>query len=449
MGKSQKAKPQDVTEKFSNNIAKTKGFAALIAKPRLSLIKYRAFYVVLSEIEEGHTAENSYDIHIKPMAKMLGIDHNKLMDNMRKVTKEMIGTVLEWTDSNGIFRQSGLLAGADYIEDEYVIRVSLAKNLVPHLIKMKKGYDWLYPAKVPLSFKKISSFTFYDLCCLILDEAGEHATYASKSFDEYTMREYLNMHDSYVNNISGLNRVAIQPAVEEVNKFSQLQVSCEPNKEGQRIIGWLLEVRYRPNTVPIVQPFEQTLFSEEELIPSIDDLKRTIVKGYGVSWYVFNKFLRDYGDKAPSRMWRNMNYVIRLKKKADSFPRYFYTAVTNDFELKERVAKAELEGRKKASAVVSAKLQKQMDEQIRKIDESTPALSKEEIQEFLAKFKKESRQTVRAEEEPTVYAPSTLQPEEIVALIESLPEGSRHRLDLETRYANIINQLAQSPFDSN
>jgi hypothetical protein len=441
MNDKKKDKPREVIrlQTTSASIAKTKGFAFMIAKPKkLSVMKYRVFYIVMSQVEEHHTAETVYEIDVAALAEHLGIEKHKLMENMRKVTKEMIGTVLEWYDEKGNLKQAGLLAESEHVPNEYIIKVMVAKSFIAQLAQMKKAYDLNYPMGGPLCFDNVPSFVFFDICLICLKEYN-----GIRKYDVDEMRADLMIEpDKYVGNNPGFNAKVIVKVVEDMNKYTNLDVECNPRYEGKKIVGWTLCVRYKDGQHPVEPlPFMQTLLGFDEQVPSIEELRRTLVDGYGVSWYVFNKFVRDYGFKAADRMWRNMNYVLKIKK-VNNFPRYFYSAVIGDFDIQDRLVQAELEGKKRATALASAKLQKQMEDEIKQLDEELPSLSAGEVQEFLDKMRAEVAATKQPEAPMTTTASTTLLPEEIYAMIESLPEGI-HRQQLEERYANIINKFKQ------
>jgi hypothetical protein len=439
---SKKDNPHEVIrlQTTSGNIAKTRGFAFMIAKPKkLSVMKYRVFYIVMSQVEEHHTAETVYEIDVAALAEHLGIEKHKLMENMRKVTKEMIGTVLEWYDEKGNLKQAGLLAESEHVPNEYIIKVMVAKSFIAQLAQMKKAYDLNYPMGGPLCFDNVASFVFFDMCLICIKEYNGVREY---NVDE--MRADLTIEpEKYVGNNPGLNAKVIVKAVEDMNKYTNLDVECNPRYEGRKIIGWVLYSCYKDGQRPVEpMPFMQTLLGFDEQAPNIEELRRTLVNGYNVSWYVFNKFVRDYGLKAADRMWRNMNYVLKMKK-VSNFPRYFYSAVIGDFDMQDRLVQGELEGKKKAAAIASAKLQKQMEDEIKHFDEELPVLSNEEVQEFLNKMRTEvaaTKQLNESEMQVTATVSTILSPEEIYAMIESLSEGP-HKQRLEERYADIINRF--------
>ena len=200
-------------------------------KYELTVVEQKMLGYIISMIKPGKPGEPpilNYEFDIRHFCKICGIDYDnganyayikdslkKLRDNSFWITDENQDEVLlSWIESPRIKKKSGKVG----------IRIS--EEMIPYLYELNVRFT-SYELYQILALKSSYSIRLYELL-------ASYAFAKKKSFDVDSLKTLIQCpHKEY----KDLRRYAIEPAVKEINEYTDLVVSWEPIKQGRKVIS--------------------------------------------------------------------------------------------------------------------------------------------------------------------------------------------------------------------
>ena len=212
----------------------------LIQKSRfnLSLQQQKIILFLISQITPFDKEFNTYEFDIREFCKVCGIDYDngnnymKLKEQIKSIAdksmwveiEENEETLLRWIEKPYINKRSGL------------IRIRLDEDMKPYLLNLKKNYTQ-YELIYTLHFKSKYTIRLYELIKSIhYKELETYKVYYT--IDE--IRNRLGVENGRYKELKNLKARVLDIAVEEINKYSDKQISYKNVKKGRIIIAIVL-----------------------------------------------------------------------------------------------------------------------------------------------------------------------------------------------------------------
>jgi plasmid replication initiation protein len=198
-------------------------------KYELSVLEQKVWGFILSTIKPPENSANQpmyrYDFDIRTFCKVCGIEVDsgknyqnvknalqKLADNSFWIEEGDTELLFQWITTPRITKKSG------------IVTVKISDDVMPYLYNLKQRFT-SYEFYQILALKGSNSIALYEL-------------FKSYSFQEKKVlsideiKKYLSIGDKY-KEYKAFRRKIIEPAIEEINEFTDLNVSWEPIKEGR------------------------------------------------------------------------------------------------------------------------------------------------------------------------------------------------------------------------
>ena len=210
----------------------------LIQKSRFDLTtqQQKVVLYLISQITPFDEDFKQYEFDIREFCKVCGIDYDNggnyelLKQQIKKIADKSIWvklgdddgeTLLRWIEKPYINKKSG------------IIRIKLDNDMKPFLLKLKKNYTQ-YDLLYTLHFKSKYSIRLYELIKSI--HYNDLETY-KRIYSIEEIRRLLGVEDGKLLEWKNLKARVLNTAIEEVNKYSDKNVSLDCIKRVNKVVG--------------------------------------------------------------------------------------------------------------------------------------------------------------------------------------------------------------------
>lgn len=168
----------------------------------------------------------------------------------------------------------GLITRQEYREGEGRVWLRFDEDLIPHLVGLREKFTQ-YRLKDVYQFARASTWRVYEILKQFKEAGKREIEIEDFKRMTATTGKYPRPTD--------LKARVIDPAIEEINATSDLQVQYEQKKRGRRITGFTFIIRDNPNTKTPqerVRAAAESLDNGRELVPA---LAQILTEDYRVS----------------------------------------------------------------------------------------------------------------------------------------------------------------------
>lgn len=303
--------PNEVILKEDSEIKKNKMLVFAKTLPsNLSVPAQRVFLALLSAIKENEKG-NQFYIKGKDIAALTGLPANVVGQQLKEMSidaDELRQYTLVIREDDGNDLRVGIISSTKYFKGERTLRVSVDSALLPYLTGIQKQWDISYSTAGAMKFRSQYSVPLYDRMNYYLAEGSHYYTVAE-------VRELFNIPEGKITRTSVLNQRVIAPAIDDINSFTNLEVSVQQHKKNNKtIIGY-------------------TFFVEDKNLKEAKKLEanntesfifKLISPPYEFNEKILFKLIDKYGIESVKN---NFEYVS--KRKTENFSKYLYWAITN------------------------------------------------------------------------------------------------------------------------
>lgn len=229
-------RPMTDEEKTAQQYALVVKSNELIRKSRfsLSLTEQRIVLYLISKIKPNDTDLLEYEFNIKDFCEVCGIDYFTNLSQLKEIIKALrdkstwitlpngAETLVSWIEKPYLFRDSGS------------IKVRLDRDLMPYLLQLKDNFTQ-YELIAILALKSKFSLRLYELF-KSYESIGKYEV----SLEE--LRKLMMLENEYPL-IADFRRYVIDKSVEEIERFTDLQISYEKIKQGRSITGFIFTIQ--------------------------------------------------------------------------------------------------------------------------------------------------------------------------------------------------------------
>lgn len=219
-------------KQLKNNVVKSN---ELILKSRfdLSLKQQKMVLYLISQVNPYDEEMKLYQFKIGDFCKVCGIDHTS--GKNYKTLKEEIKAIAD--KSIWVRLEDGRETLLRWIEKPYInankgtIDIRLDSDMKPFLLDLNRNFT-TYKLIYTMSFKSKYSIRLYEtLCALHYNEEEEYTVFFS--IDE--LRERLGVEEKEYPLFKNFNQRVLQPAIKEINQYSNKNVEYDFIKKGQKV----------------------------------------------------------------------------------------------------------------------------------------------------------------------------------------------------------------------
>ncbi|OQX06067.1 MAG: hypothetical protein BWK73_31870 [Thiothrix lacustris] len=161
----------------------------VLARYSLPVSEMRLLMTVISKIQPTDTKLTVYPIPIADFADFLGISKSSAYDEMKYISKSLLGRVVTIKKQNGGELQTHWVASADYEPGSGVVEVRLDEMMIPYLIGLNTNFTQCKLGML-LSFKSVYTNRLY----MLLKQKHDHNPYSKEyEFELLELRKLLGV----------------------------------------------------------------------------------------------------------------------------------------------------------------------------------------------------------------------------------------------------------------
>lgn len=210
-----------------------KHVAAIHSSNKLSLVQRKIANALLFNAYEELLAKDEHQIHIRTLCNLIGYDSNDYK-TIKKALVNLLSTVIEWNlvdgnklDTEGVWNASSIIADASI--DGAVCTYSYS-NKMKKLLYTPELYGRLNMV-VQAKFQSSYGLALYENC--VRYQNIEQTPW----FDIAQFRKLMGIEDGKYTIFRDFKRRVLDKAIEEVNKYSTLQVVPKVQKQGRQVVA--------------------------------------------------------------------------------------------------------------------------------------------------------------------------------------------------------------------
>lgn len=323
------------------------------ARYRLTLGEQRLILHLCSLIHSSDKDFKSYEIRVKDFAKMFGLEsRNNIYKAVEEAARELAGKRLDISrDGKEIY--VSWLSYVEYVEGSGIVKVEFHKSLKPYLLQLQEyGNFTKYQLTHVASFKSQYSIRLYEL---LKKEAFKYTKNFCSKFTLENFRLTLGIPESEYKIFNNFKVRVIDPAVEEVSEYTDLEITdIRYGKTGRKIT----DITFFVNIKPKVEAIQLEMAEEPPKAQTHPIVERLISLGYGSE--TAQRDFKKYGVK---RLERNIAYTVAKQQEGvvKDFPAYLNLAIRDDMGGAWEVAKTTVAEEKTQQEAVSQQRKEQVD----------------------------------------------------------------------------------------
>lgn len=208
----------------------------LIRKNRfsLSITEQKVVLYLISKIKPTDTDLFEYELDIKDFCEVCGIEYKPNLSYLKEIIKNLRDksmwitlpdkseTLVSWIEKPYLFPDTGK------------VKVRLDRDMIPYLLQMKENFT-KYELIAVLALKSKFSLRLYEIL-----KSYEYIGQVELSVSN--LREMLMLENEYPK-MADFKRYVIDKALDEINRFTDIEIDYEPIKTGKAITGFLFTVQ--------------------------------------------------------------------------------------------------------------------------------------------------------------------------------------------------------------
>lgn len=324
------------------------------ARYRLTLGEQRLILHLCSLIHSSDKDFKSYEIRVKDFAKMFGLEkRNNIYKAVENAAKELAGKRLDISrDGKEIY--VSWLSYVEYVEGSGIVKVEFHRSLKPYLLQLQEyGNFTKYQVNHVVSFKSQYSIRLYEFLKQKAFTAEKRKF--SRCFEIESFRSILGIAVNEYDVFSNLRRKVIEPAIEEVSEYTDLEITeVRYGKTGRKVTDITFDVEIRQaDEIQALQLEMEEEPPKEQPHPLVE---RLISLGFAVE--IAQRYKTKYGTK---RIERNIAYTLAKQQEGavKDIPAYLNMAIKDDMGGGWEVAKTKAVEEKTQQQTASNQREKQ------------------------------------------------------------------------------------------
>jgi len=267
------------------------------SKYKLTTREQKIILYLISQIRKDDKEFQTYKLSIKNFSKMLGLRGMPKYDEIKEITRDLMGKVVEIKDGNKI-HQVSWLSYVVYNKDEGTIDLRFDPFLKPFLLHLKKEFT-SYQLKNVVALKGSYSIRLYELL-------KQYENLKERTFAVDELRSLLGVGKSY-KTYGNLKLRVLKPAKKELQEKTDISFNFEEIKKGRKVtkVRFLI---FQKNMSCSGDDSQMALFNKEALSQDTNFLYKSINRitrqhGYSIDFHTVQRW-----EKQAISKWRDNTY---------------------------------------------------------------------------------------------------------------------------------------------
>lgn len=228
--------------------------AVIEASYNLTRLEQCCLLFCLTQIEVNDAdLRDSYMISAKDFSEMFGIAKNRSYLELRNIAKLLFSrSVIINKEKSRL--ETRWVSAVEYVEGEGAIEITLSQKIKPYLLQLKREFT-SYDIRNIAGFDSKYSIRIYEMIV-----QWQHSDRNQVDISIVELRDRLQLDGKYTQ-VNDLRVRVIEPAVEDINKHSNITVDFELKKKGRKFVSVLFSFREKETTNEI-QPGNNAIKSK-------------------------------------------------------------------------------------------------------------------------------------------------------------------------------------------
>ena len=223
-----------------NNLQVYKSNDLMTASYRLSVPESRVILTCIAKINRDPTMTvtdaEMYQVNAREFAELCGISMKAAYSELKQAIDQLFERKIRFSTADRS-RKTRWIQTADYLSKEGRIELRFSKDVLPYLAGLQSSYT-KYNLRAVARLSTFSSIRLYEL--IVKNRfTGRPAVLLTLESIRFAMEISDDQYQAYAD----LRKRVIEPAIKEINKQSDIQISTfRPKRDGKRIVA--IEVHY-------------------------------------------------------------------------------------------------------------------------------------------------------------------------------------------------------------
>lgn len=314
---------------------------------RLGVVEQRMIIALASHINKHGDDFDQCMIDANDLAKFMGLDPKSAYGQLKRTADALVKCIVsfEWYKTPKSKQKSWIKANwFDYIcyDAETVTIVFKFGSLVkPLLLEVVEAYVRA-EAKPLMKFRRSASYRFYNF-------AVEWQKLREKTISIDDLKHMLMLDDEYPL-YGGLNQKVIAPAIKEINKLTDYEISYMPKKTGRKITDIVFKIKVKNKSkIQQIKPKKKDI--ETDAVPAEWTEDKTALYNDIVGLGLLKKDAKKIiNEKALEEIRISVEYAKKQDAagKVKNFGAYLYKAIADGYGVAEAQSTAREEAARKA-----------------------------------------------------------------------------------------------------
>ena len=239
--------PEEEIDMYKNVVSKSNRLIEAIFTHRLTAREQKIIIYLVSKIQPDDTDFKPYSLPIKAFSQMLGYKGKPKYEELREITKKLLGKVIEIQRGDKLL-QTHWLSDVEYNSNKGTIEFSFHPKMKPYLLQLKREFT-TYKLVNIMQLKSGYSIRFYELL-----KQWERVKKTTYSLEE--IREKIGIKGKY-KEYSNFKLRVIDPAYRELKEKTDISFEYEPIKKGRSVTHIRFHIKKNGESMPLEHPSEE------------------------------------------------------------------------------------------------------------------------------------------------------------------------------------------------
>lgn len=308
---------------------------------RLGVVEQRMIIALASHINKHGDDFDQCMIDANDLAKFMGLDSKSAYGQLKRTADALVKCIVsfEWYKTPKSKQKSWIKANwfdfISYDAETVTIVFKFGSLVKPLLLEVVEAYVRA-EAKPLMKFRRSASYRFYNF-------AVEWQKLREKTISVDDLKHMLMLDDEYPL-YGGLNQKVIAPAIKEINKLTDYEISYMPKKTGRKITDIVFKIKVKNKSkIKQIKPKKKDI--ETDAVPAEWSEDQNVVYNELVALGIAKDASKQFISNKPLEEIRiNVDYAKEQQAtgKVKNMSAYLYQSINNDYGvIKARAAAQE------------------------------------------------------------------------------------------------------------
>ncbi len=281
----------------------------------LTLVEQKIILAIISQIEKNADEFILSCVPVRELGEFCGFSQDKMYEQINRATVKLMSRVITFHLDDGNKYQTHWVQACFYDKRNSTIVYELDSRLQPELLRLKAAYVSEADPRSIMQFRSQYAIRFYLMLKQYLKIGERH-------FSPEELIDIFELGKTYRKFPGSIRQKVVEPAVEEINRASNLYVEVEYIKQNRKMTD-------------IVFRFHETAASielEEDDHPAKRHAQDLHIIGrlarYGISEDTGEAMIKKYGE---DRVERNLRYAYEQRRGKESMSGWLISCIRNDY----------------------------------------------------------------------------------------------------------------------